>query len=98
VDTETSSILIRLTRHSPAYWRVTVDNPPLNVMGPAMVRQFHELIDSIERDADVRVVVFDSAVEGFFLNHSDFMARLEDITSMPPGPTARRPGLTSWCA
>ena len=40
----------------------------------------------------MRVVVFDSAVEGYFLNHSDFTARLEDLTSMPPGPT----GLPPW--
>ena len=31
---------IRLTRRSPAYWRVTIDNPPINVMGPEMVKQF----------------------------------------------------------
>jgi enoyl-CoA hydratase/carnithine racemase len=37
-------------------------------------------------------VVFDSAVEGFFLNHSDFLAKLEDLTSLPPGPT----GLQAW--
>jgi enoyl-CoA hydratase/carnithine racemase len=37
-------------------------------------------------------VVFDSAVEGFFLNHSDFTARIEDLTSMLPGPT----GLAPW--
>jgi hypothetical protein len=35
----------------------------------------------------VKVVVFDSAVEGFFLNHSDFLAKLEDLTSLPQGPT-----------
>jgi enoyl-CoA hydratase/carnithine racemase len=87
VDVKTSSVQIRLTRRSPAYWRVTIDNPPLNVMGPEMVKQFRALIDQIEADDHVRVVVFDSAVDGFFLNHSDFMARLEDLTSLPPGPT-----------
>jgi len=25
---------IRVARRSPAYWRVTIDNPPINVMGP----------------------------------------------------------------
>jgi Haem-degrading len=50
------------------------------------------LIDEIEADDHVRVVVFDSAVDGFFLTHSDFMARLEDLTSLPPGPT----GLPLW--
>jgi enoyl-CoA hydratase/carnithine racemase len=92
VDAQTISPQIRLTRRTPAYWRVTFDNRPLNVMGPEMVRQFQALIDDIEADDDVRVVVFDSAVDGFFLNHSDFTARIEDLTSMPPGPT----GLPPW--
>ena len=86
------TVQLRLARTTPAYWRVTIDNPPLNVMGPETVRQFQELINEIETDADVRVVVFDSAVDGFFLNHSDFLARLEDLTGMPPGPT----GLPPW--
>src|SRR5580692_7758217 len=83
---------LRLTRRSPAYWRVTIDNPPINVMGPEMVRQFQEVIDAIEADEHVRVVVFDSAVDDYFLNHSDFIAKIEDLTSMPAGPT----GLPPW--
>src|SRR5271169_2474505 len=83
---------IRVARPSPAYWRVTIDNPPINVMGPEMVREFQELIYALEADEHVRVVVFDSAVEDYFLNHSDFFAKLEDLTSMPAGPT----GLPPW--
>jgi enoyl-CoA hydratase/carnithine racemase len=83
---------IRVTRRSPAYWRVTFDNSPINVMGPEMVREFQELIGALEADEDVRVVVFDSAVEGYFLNHSDFTAKLEDLTSLPTGRT----GLPPW--
>lgn len=83
---------LRVTRHSPCHWSVTFDNPPLNVMGPEMVRQFQTLIDDIEADEDLKVVVFDSAVDGFFLNHSDFKARLDDLVSMPPGRT----GLPPW--
>jgi len=63
---------VRVARRSTAYWRVTIDNPPINVMGPEMVKQFQEVINALEADRDVRVVVFDSAVEGYFLNHSDF--------------------------
>ena len=99
MDASATFAQLRLTRRSPAYWRVTIDNPPLNVMGPEMVRQFQQIIDAIEADEDVRVVVFDSAVDGFFLNHSDFMARLEDLTvACRPAPPACRPGRTSWCA
>jgi enoyl-CoA hydratase/carnithine racemase len=88
----TNPVQLRLTKRSPAYWRATFDNPPINVMGPQTIREFEKLIDAIESDEDLRVVVFDSAVEGYFLNHSDFTARLEDLTSMPPGPT----GLPPW--
>src|ERR1700689_727670 len=83
---------IRVVRVSPAYWRVTIDNPPINVMGPEMVREFQEVIKALEADEQVRVVVFDSAVDDYFLNHSDFMAKMEDLTSMPAGPT----GLPPW--
>jgi enoyl-CoA hydratase/carnithine racemase len=71
---------------------VTFDNPPLNVMGPEMVRQFQTLIDAIEVDQNVRVVVFDSAVNGFFLNHSDFRADIGEMIAIPAGPT----GLPPW--
>jgi hypothetical protein len=40
----------------------------------------------------VKVVVFESAVDGFFLNHSDFLANPEDLRSIPQGPT----GLEAW--
>lgn len=83
---------IRVARRSPAYWRVTFDNPPINVMGPEMVKQFQEVINAIEADDDVKVVVFDSAVEDYFLNHSDFTGKLEEMTSLAPGPT----GLPPW--
>src|SRR5580698_9803821 len=83
---------IRLTRTSAAYWRVTFDNPPLNVMGPQFVREMKDIITAVEADEEVRVVVFESAVEGFFLNHSDFNADMKDLTSIPQGPT----GLEAW--
>jgi enoyl-CoA hydratase/carnithine racemase len=86
------SARIRLTRRSAAYWRVTIDNPPINVMSPEMIEQFHEIINALETDADVRVVVFDSAVDDYFLNHSDFTANFDDFTALPAGPT----GLPQW--
>jgi enoyl-CoA hydratase/carnithine racemase len=83
---------IRLTRCLPGYCRVTFDNPPLNLMGPEFVVEFRKILTGLEADEQVRVVVFDSAVEGFFLNHSDFRAKLEDLTGIPQGPT----GLEAW--
>ena len=92
MNAATKSPQIRVSRRSPAYWRVTIDNPPINVMGPEMVQQFQEVISALETDEQVRVVVFESAVDDYFLNHSDFTAKLEDLTAMPAGPT----GLPPW--
>jgi hypothetical protein len=92
MNAPTKPAQLHVTRRSPAYWRVTIDNPPINVMGPEMVKQFQEVISTLEDDEQVRVVVFDSAVDDYFLNHSDFNAKLEDLTGMPAGPT----GLPPW--
>jgi enoyl-CoA hydratase/carnithine racemase len=82
---------VHLTRSSPHRWRVTLDHPPLNVFGPETIPQLNEVITALELDKDVKVVVFDSAVEGFFMTHYDFLARPEDTTRLPPGPIGLGP-------
>ena len=82
---------IRLARRSPEYWRVTFDHPPLNIFGPEMLPQVNEVITAIETDERVKVVVFDSTVEGFFLIHLDFLAKLDDLAHLAPGPTGLHP-------
>src|SRR5277367_758569 len=77
---------IRLTRRSPAYWRVTFDIPPLNIFGPETIPQLNEIVTAVETDAQLKVVVFDSAVDGFFLTHYNFLAKPEE-SQLPPGPT-----------
>ena len=83
---------LRLAQVSASCWRVIFENPPLNLMGPQFVREFREIMTLLEADAQAKVVVFESAVEGFFLNHSDFVAKLEDLTDISQGPT----GLEAW--
>src|SRR6201988_273152 len=78
---------VRLARCSPTFWRVTFDYPPLNIFGPETIPQLNEIITALETDQEVKVVVFDSAVEGFFLTHYHFLAPLEETTRIPPGPT-----------
>ena len=63
---------VRLERRLPAYWRVTFDIPPLNIFGPETIPQLDEIITALQTDEQVKVVVFDSAVEGFFLTHYNF--------------------------
>src|SRR5258705_8341088 len=82
---------IRFVRRTPSYWRVTFDNPPLNIFGPETIPELNEIVTALETDKDVKVVVFDSAVEGFFLTHYNLLAKLEDTTGLPPGPTGLSP-------
>jgi enoyl-CoA hydratase/carnithine racemase len=83
---------IRVERVTPAYWRVIFENPPLSLMGPQFVLEFRDIMTAIETDPHLRVVVLESAVDGYFLNHTDFTAKLEDLTGIPQGPS----GLEAW--
>jgi enoyl-CoA hydratase/carnithine racemase len=78
---------IRLERRLPTYWRVTFDMPPVNIFGPKEVLLLNDIITTIETDPELKVVVFDSAVDGFFITHYDFLAPLEESAKIPPGPT-----------
>ena len=88
----TATTQMRLAQISASHWRVIFQNPPLNLMGAQFVREFREIMTLLEADEQVKVVVFESAVDGFFLNHSDFLSKLEDLTDIPQGPT----GLEAW--
>lgn len=82
---------MRLERRTPAYWRVTLDHPPFNIFGPASIPQLNRIITALKTDPQVKVVVFDSAIPGFFLTHYDFTRPLTETTSMPVGVTGMAP-------
>src|SRR5436309_10603058 len=92
VHSATKTAQVKLNQVTPSHCRVVLDNPPLNLMGPEFVWQIREIVTALENDDRVKVVVFESAVDGFFLNHSDFLAEITDLTSLPQGPT----GLEAW--
>ncbi|WP_260691973.1 enoyl-CoA hydratase/isomerase family protein [Rhizobium laguerreae] len=82
---------IKVDKRTPAYWRVTFDNPPFNIFGPETIPQLEKIIADIETDPNLRVVVFDSNVPGFFLTHYNFTPPLEESTSLPSGRTGLHP-------
>jgi len=82
---------IRLERRTSSYWRATFDHPPLNIFGPETIPQLNRIVTALETDSDVKVVVFDSAVDGFFLTHYNFLAELEETTRLAPNAAGLSP-------
>ena len=48
--TDAAASEVRLVKHSPAYWRVTFDMPPLNIFGPETIPQLDEAVTALETD------------------------------------------------
>jgi enoyl-CoA hydratase/carnithine racemase len=82
-----------ITRINSGYWRVTIDHPPFNIFGPQSIPMLNSVVTEIESDPNVKVVVFDSAVPGFFQTHFDFIPPLETTTGMAPGAATGLPPL-----
>jgi enoyl-CoA hydratase/carnithine racemase len=82
---------LHLTEESPTLWRVTFDNPPVNVIGTDMMRELKLLLTELESNDTVNVVVFDSADPDFYLAHYDLAAD-HAATETLPNPT----GYAAW--
>jgi enoyl-CoA hydratase/carnithine racemase len=76
---------LHITLHSPAYWRVTFDNPPLNLIDPDILHELRDLINQFEAANELKVVVFDSANQDFYIAHVDINQISPDV-----GPTGLR--------
>lgn len=75
-----------IDRRSLGYCRVTFDHPPINAITATTVMELAELVDLICQDADLNVIVFDSANPGFYLTH-DTENEPSATAAAPPGPT-----------
>jgi enoyl-CoA hydratase/carnithine racemase len=81
---------IRITKLAEGYYRVTLDNPPLNLLDPDMITAFGKLADQLEADEGAKVVVFDSADPDFFMAHFDLLRATE------VDPTPRASGMATF--
>lgn len=81
---------LQIKKHSPDYWQVTIDNPPLNLFDQEMSDAFVALINDLENDKEIKVVVFDSADPDYFISHLDVLRAA--TMKLDPGPT----GLSPW--
>ena len=60
-----------IDRTCPGRWTITFSNPPINVFVPATIVELGALMTALEADSSVKVVVFQSANQDFFIAHLD---------------------------
>ncbi|NKY49520.1 enoyl-CoA hydratase/isomerase family protein [Nocardia vermiculata] len=74
---------------------LTMDNPPVNAIDAALVRDLRNFVERAERDSTIKVVVLAGANPEFFAAHADFgwMFDPEELTSLsdPEGDPALNP-------
>ncbi|MBW4661588.1 MAG: hypothetical protein KME15_23205 [Drouetiella hepatica Uher 2000/2452] len=80
---------LQLTRHSAAYLRMSIHNPPLNLFDPEMSDRLQESIEPLGGDQELKVVVFDSAVPDNFRVPVN-LARIAELSTQS-APTGLSP-------
>ncbi|GGH63936.1 enoyl-CoA hydratase/carnithine racemase [Filimonas zeae] len=58
---------------SNAYWKVSIDNPPINLFDTDFSRQLMVLMDEMEANENLQVVVFETANPDFFVAHVELL-------------------------
>jgi len=84
-------MVINVTKHTPAYWTIGLNNPPLNLYTQAMINELRNLLTQLESNEEINVLVFESMVPDFFMAHVDLMDSGGTL-SLEAGPT----GLSPW--
>ncbi|WP_314194664.1 enoyl-CoA hydratase/isomerase family protein [uncultured Arthrobacter sp.] len=80
---------LNVSKESAAFWRVSISNPPVNLVNSRFIIDMHELLDAAEADSDLKVIVFESANPDYFLAHwdlTDDMSLLADHPEPGAGP------------
>jgi len=62
---------LRVTRSDQGVLSVVIDAPPMNLIGPELVRDLVRLLGELESDAEIRVMVLESADPEYFVPHVD---------------------------
>ena len=62
---------LRVTPADPGVLSVVIDAPPMNLIGPELVRDLVSLLGAIESGPGTRVVVMESADPDYFIPHVD---------------------------
>src|SRR5277367_5037745 len=86
---------LRVARSDEGVLGVVIDAPPMNLIGPELVRDLVTLIGELESGADVRVVVLESADPDYFIPHVDLtkVAEYTAEAAKAGGPDDASPGM-----
>jgi enoyl-CoA hydratase/carnithine racemase len=71
MTTPTNYRTLRVSPTDPGVLTVVIDAPPMNLIGPELVRDLVVLVAELESSDDVRVVVLESADHEYFVPHVD---------------------------
>jgi enoyl-CoA hydratase/carnithine racemase len=76
-----SVVPIRVIEETPAYWRAVFDYPPFNILDATIFEGLQDLLVRMHASEQLRVVVFESAIPGFYLAHFDLTGKTGNITT-----------------
>jgi hypothetical protein len=62
---------LRVARSDAGVLSVVIDAPPMNLIGPELVRDLVTLLSELESHEDIRVMVLESADPDYFVPHVD---------------------------
>lgn len=65
--------LLKITTINPRFWRVTFNDPPMNLLTAEMYEELWSLLNDLKTNPDVKVVVFDSSATDYFMMHVDMV-------------------------
>jgi enoyl-CoA hydratase/carnithine racemase len=74
-------MIFTTTKISKSYWKVSFNNPPINLFDTGFSKQLMVLMDDLEADSDLQVVVFESANPDFFVAHVELL----NVNDFPKG-------------
>lgn len=60
---------LSVDRTVPGHWRVSLDNPPINVIDDSTYDELFDLVGEFDGEPLLKVVTFESANPDFFIAH-----------------------------
>lgn len=71
---------IKITHYNDGYWKVSIDSPPLNLLGPELLNGLEEVMRRVKASPKLCVMVFDRTVKDFFIAHFDILRGTEILS------------------